>query len=74
MFQNAWNVLNNTEDEIYISYDSTNMNTLAAGVEMAEFGKAKDNDEKPQVNLSYAIKHGDGTPLFHELYPGSIID
>lgn len=74
VFQNAWNVLNNTEDEIYISYDSTNMNTLAAGVEMAEFGKAKDNDEKPQVNLSYAIKHEDGTPLFHELYPGSIID
>lgn len=74
LFQNAWNTMHKEPEEIYISYDSTNMNTVASGIEMAEFGKAKDDEEKPQVNISYAIRHHDGLPLFHEIYPGSIID
>lgn len=74
LFQEAWNKIHNETTKIYISYDSTNMNTMARGIEMAEFGKAKDNDEKPQVNVSYAVRHEDGMPLFHEVYPGSIID
>lgn len=74
IFQNAWNQIHVNEEEIFINYDSTNMNTVAQGIEMAEFGKAKDDDEKPQVNISYAIRQQDGIPLFHEIYPGSVID
>jgi transposase len=48
--------------------------TAADGVEMAEYGHAKDDDELPQVNISYAVNHKDATPLFYEMYPGSIID
>lgn len=74
LFHQAWNQMHKESTRLYISYDSTNMNTMAQGIEMAEFGKAKDDDEKPQVNVSYAIRHEDGLPLFHEVYPGSIID
>ena len=40
------------------------MNTKAAGVEMAEYGHAKDDSSVPQVDLSYAVKHEDATPCF----------
>lgn len=74
MFLDAWNTLNKGVENIYIGYDSTNINTAAKGISMAEFGHAKDNDELPQVNLSYVINQEDATPLFYELYPGSIND
>jgi transposase len=73
-FQERWNDEQQEKNDIFISYDSTNMNTKAEGIEMAEFGHAKDDKDVPQVNLSYAIKQQDATPLFYEMYPGSIID
>lgn len=74
LFLQAWNKMQTKEEVVYISYDSTNMNTVSEGIEMAEFGHAKDDDEKPQVNISYAINQENGRPLFQELYPGSLID
>lgn len=73
-FVSKWNELQPEHSGIYLSYDSTNMNTKAEGVEMAEFGHAKDDSSIPQVNISYAVNYTDATPLFYELYPGSIID
>ena len=69
-----WNEIQPEHTGIYISYDSTNMNTEAEGIDMAEFGHAKDNPEVEQVNISYAVNHENATPLFYEMYPGSIID
>lgn len=73
LFLDAWNQINK-KDNIYISYDSTNMTTSSAGISLAEYGHSKDNDDLPQVNLSYAINQKEALPLFYELYPGSIID
>lgn len=73
LFFKAWNQMHQS-GPIYISYDSTNINTYGEGIEIAEFGYAKDDDELPIVNLSYAIDQAKGTPLFYELYPGSIPD
>jgi transposase len=69
-----WVQINKDKECVYISYDSTNMNTKAEGIEMAEFGHAKDEDDTPQVNISYVVNQNDATPLFYEMYPGSIID
>lgn len=74
LFLQAWNTLQSKDEVIYISYDSTNMNTVSEGIEMAEFGHAKDDNEKPQVNISYAINQDNGRPLFQEIYPGSVVD
>ena len=73
-FVSKWNEVQPENSDIYVSYDSTNMNTKAGGVEMAEYGHAKDTSGVPQVNISYAVNHADATPLFYEMYPGSIID
>ena len=59
---------------IYVSYDSTNINTRSLGVELAEYGHAKDDNEVPQVNLSYTLNEENNMPLFFEVYRGSIND
>ena len=69
-----WNKLNCDAGMIYIGCDSTNFNTEAQGIGIAEFGAAKDDPTKPQVNLSVAVKQTDSTPLYYDLFPGSIID
>ena len=74
LFVSKWNEIQLEHSGIYISYDSTNMNTKAEGVEIAEYGHAKEDSSVPQVNISYAVNHADSTPLFYEMYPGSIVD
>lgn len=73
LFIKAWVNLR-ANKEIYISYDSTNMNCVAGDIELSEYGHAKDNEELPQVNVSLGYDQTNGSPLFYELYPGSIID
>lgn len=74
LFLDGWNSFNSQCESIYIDYDSTNMNTSAEGIELAEYGHAKVDEDLPQVNLSYAVNHETSVPLFYELYAGSIID
>lgn len=74
LFLNAWNMLNRKKDVVYVSYDSTNMNTWSKGIEIAEYGHAKVDEGTPQVNLSLAINQKESLPLLYELYPGSIND
>ena len=69
-----WNKKNCDEDIVFIGCDSTNFNTEAEGVGIADYGKAKDDPTKPQVNLAVAMKQSDNTPLSYDLFPGSIID
>lgn len=73
LFIRAW-VKVHAQKDIYISYDSTNMNCVAGNLELAEYGHAKDNEELPQVNVSLGYNQTDNVPLFYSVYPGSIID
>ena len=74
LFLRAWNQLHKNTGPVYISYDSTNINTTAEGIEMAEYGHAKEDDDIPVVNYSAAYDQDRSIPLFYETYPGSIID
>lgn len=68
-----WNRLHVGEDMIYIGYDSTNF-SCEADIAMAEFGAAKEDKTRPQVNFAVTVKQKDTTPLDYEVYPGSIVD
>ena len=61
-------------ETIYVSIDSTNFNTEAKAIDIAEFGAAKDDKTKPQINMQVSMKGDDNTPLNYELYSGSIND
>lgn len=73
-FIGAWNLYNNDKSSVYIGYDSTNMNTNSQGIDIADYGHPKVDEDLPQINLSYAVNQTDSKPLFYELYDGSIID
>lgn len=73
LFIRAW-VKVHAQKDIYISYDSMNMNCVAGNLELVEYGHAKDNEELPQVNVSLGYNQTDNVPLFYSVYPGSIID
>jgi len=73
-FLNKWNSKCSKKDLIYITYDSTNKNTQAGDLELAEFGHPKDDKGLPVVNYSVAYDLNDRLPLFYEDYPGSIVD
>lgn len=66
------NFINNSK--MYICYDSTNINCKAEGVTLAEFGHAKDDKTKEQVNIEYSVRQEDGLPILYTAYPGSIVD
>lgn len=73
-FLNSWNEKRNHREKIYFSYDSTNKNCQAGEIEMAEYGKAKDNNGLPIFNYAIAYDTTNREPLFYEAYPGSIND
>ena len=58
IFQYRWNMLQTEHNCVWLCYDSTNMNMDAEGIEMAEFGHAKDDEDRPQVNISCAVDLG----------------
>ena len=70
----GWNQINKDSSCIYINYDSTNFNSYAKGIELTNFGHPKVDEGLPQFNLSYSVRQTDTTPLFYELYEGSIND
>lgn len=48
LFIKSWVHMQNS-GKIYISYDSSNMNTVAGSLTLAEYGHAKDNPDLPQI-------------------------
>ena len=73
-FLNKWNEGRNHRERIYFSYDSTNKNIQAGNIEMAEYGKPKDDQGKAIINVAVAYDQKNREPLFYEYYPGSIPD
>lgn len=73
-FLNEWNKLNTDINDVYINIDSTNFNVTSDYDGLADFGYAKDDKDKPQVNLSYLSRSDNNRPLSYELYNGSIND
>ena len=69
-----WNKAHSSDAEmIYIGYDSTNF-PCEGEISLAEFGAAKEDESRPQINLAITVSQKDTTPLDYEVYPGSIVD
>ena len=73
-FLNEWNASRDHRERIYISYDATNKSCQAGDIDIAEFGHAKDGQDKPVFNYAIAYDRNNREPLFYEEYPGSIVD
>lgn len=61
-------------EDVFLCYDSTNVNSQAQGVFLVEKGYAKDDRTLDQVNSDYLIRQKDGLPLTFMTFPGSAVD
>ena len=59
---------------VYVDVDSTNENVSSHGVESAEYGKPKDDEDLPQINMAYLYDRETGAPVFYDCFYGSITD
>ena len=57
-----------------IAYDVTSISTYARGIEDAEWGYNRDNEELPQINYAMFYSQESQLPLYYRIYPGSIND
>lgn len=73
-FLNEWNKLNTDINDVYINVDSTNFNVTSDYDGLSDYGYAKDDKDKPQINLSYLSRADNNRPLSYDLYNGSIND
>jgi len=61
-------------EPLTIAFDSTSISTYSSSFEDAEYGKAKDNPELKQVNLTLACDQNTGEVLYAREYASSIND
>lgn len=59
---------------VEVDFDSTNVNTSSEGIESAERGKPKVDEELPQVNFSYLVDRKTGVPMHFDMFYGSVVD
>src|SRR5215469_11667905 len=58
----------------YIAYDTTSISTYSKNIESAEWGYNRDNDQLPQVNFGMFYGVSSRTPVYYNMYSGSIPD
>lgn len=73
-FLEAYNASNNNIEDVYVNVDATNINVISDYDGLAQFGKAKDDENLPQINITYVSRLIDNRPLTYELYHGSVND
>ena len=57
-----------------VGFDSTNQNTNSHGIDLAEYGHAKEKENLPDINTAMFVDEITGIPLYYEHFFGSILD
>lgn len=59
---------------IFLALDSTSISTYSATPAKANYGKNKDGDNLPQINILLLADHKTGLPVFYRAYNGAVPD
>jgi transposase len=60
--------------EEYLAYDTTSISSYSEMMNMVKYGKNKDLDDLPQINLALAFGEKSLTPVYYRKLPGNIGD
>jgi len=71
-FFNEWREINT--DTKHIVFDITAISSYSKNIDYIEWGKNKDDEKLPQVNIGLVLGEPSELPLFYTRYPGSIKD
>ena len=62
------------QEEEYIAYDVTSLSTYSGGIEDAEWGHNRDQEDLCQINLGMFLGEKTRLPVYYQTYQGSILD
>ena len=58
----------------YLFFDSTSIGSYSQQLKQVKYGKSKDGDGLPQINLALLFGHQSGLPAYYRKLPGNITD
>jgi transposase len=61
------------EDE-YLAYDTTSISSMSTCIKSVKWGRNKDEEKLPQVNLAMVVGEKTRLPVFYRILPGNISD
>jgi len=62
------------EDGEYLAYDSTSVSSYSEAIKAVRYGKNKDGDDLPQINIGILIGERSCLPVYYRILPGNIAD
>ena len=73
-FKEEFQKQNPGKSKVVLAFDSTNQNTHFSDNSLAEYGKAKLNENLPDINTAMFVDEKTGIPIYYEHFYGSILD
>jgi hypothetical protein len=58
----------------YLAYDTTSVSSYSEHIKAVRYGKNKDNDNLPQVNMALIFGEESCLPVYYRVLPGNITD
>jgi transposase len=58
----------------YLAYDTTSVSSFSEYIKAVRYGKNKDHDDLPQVNMALILGEKSGMPVYYRMLPGNISD
>jgi len=66
--------INLVKEDEYLAYDISSISSYAKNIEHAELGYNRDGESLPQINLGLLCGEQSRTPLYYQMFNGSIKD
>ena len=60
--------------EGFLAYDTTSISSYSKSLKQVKYGKNKDHDHLPQINLALLFGETSGLPVYYRKLPGNIAD
>jgi hypothetical protein len=62
------------QEKEYLAYDTTSVSSWSEYIKAVRYGKNKDNDSLPQVNMALVFGQTSAMPVYYRVLPGNISD
>lgn len=62
------------QDKEYLAYDTTSVSSWSDYIKAVRYGKNKDGDKLPQVNMALVFGEDSTLPVYYRVLPGNISD
>jgi transposase len=62
------------QDKEYLAYDTTGVSSWSEYIKAVRWGKNKDGDKLPQVNMALVFGEDSALPVYYRVLPGNISD